>query len=273
MKTTGITKDPAVGEQSIRFEDGDAYERGMSPWSRLAGQTFVDWLAPPLGMRWLDVGCGTGAFTELIAARCAPLELLGVDPNEAQLAVARLRPATRGTTFLEADAMALPFKNHRFDAAVMALVIFFVPDPAKGVSELVRVVRPGGLVAAYAWDLLGGGFPFDPIWEETRAAGIAPLLPPNPSIAELNALRSLWEGAGLEAVETREIVVERTFSTFEEYWATSTITGGVRPPLQAMTPEELEKLKARVRARIPADSLGRVLRRARANAIKARVPT
>ena len=169
--------------------------------------------------------------------------------------------------------MALPFKGHRFDAAVMALVIFFVPDPAKGVSELVRVVRPGGLVAAYAWDLLGGGFPFDPIWEETRAAGIAPLLPPNPSVGELHALHGLWRNAGLEAVETREIVVERTFSTFEEYWATSTITGAVRPPLEAMAPAEREKLKKRVRARVSADSSGQVTRRARANAIKALVPT
>jgi hypothetical protein len=74
-------------------------------------------------------------------------------------------------------------------------------------------------------------------------------------------------------VETREIAVERTFSTFEEYWATSTITGGVRPPLDAMTPGEREKLRARVRARLPADAMGRVTRRALANAIKARVPS
>ena len=74
-----------------------------------------------------------------------------------------------------------------------------------------------------------------------------------------------------EAVETREIVVERTFSTFEDYWATSTITGGVRPPLDAMSVEERDKLKARVRARLPTDSMGRVTWSARANAVKARV--
>jgi SAM-dependent methyltransferase len=245
----------------------------MGPWSRLAGQEFLDWLAPRAGLRWLDVGCGTGAFTELIAERCAPIEMHGIDPSEAQLAVARRRPGLAGATFVAGDAMALPFERQRFDAAVMALVIFFVPDPAKGVAEMARVVRPGGLVAAYAWDLLGGGFPFDPIWQETRAAGFAPLLPPSPSVGGLEALRALWGSAGLEAVETREIAVERTFSTFEEYWATSTITGGVRPPLDAMTPGEREKLRARVRARLPADAMGRVTRRALANAIKARVPS
>jgi SAM-dependent methyltransferase len=140
----------------------------------------------------------------------------------------------RGAAFLEGDAMALPFKPARFDAALMALVIVFVPDPARGVAEMARVVRPGGLVAAYGWDLLGGGFPFDPIWEETRAAGVAPLLPPSPGAGSMDSLRALWSGAGLQAVKTREIVVERTFASFEDYWATSTITGGVRPPLDAM---------------------------------------
>ena len=56
--------------------------------------------------------------------------------------------------------MALPFGDDSFDAAVMALVLFFVPEPAQGVAEMARVVRPGGLVAAYLWDFGGGGFPF-----------------------------------------------------------------------------------------------------------------
>jgi SAM-dependent methyltransferase len=259
--------------QHIRFEDGDAYERGMAPWSRLAGETFLTWLASSSHLRWVDVGCGTGSFAALISERCAPVEVQGVDPSEGQLAIARQRPGARGTAFLQGDAMALPFERQRFDAAVMALVIFFVPDPAKGVAEMARVVRPGGLVAAYAWDVLGGGFPFDPIWEETRAAGVAPLLPPNPSAGGLEALRGVWTAAGLEAVETREITVERTFCSFEDYWATSTITGGVRPTLEAMSVEQRDKLKARVRARLPTDSMGRVAWRARANAVKGRVAT
>ena len=262
-----------MANQSIRFEDGDAYERAMTPWSQLAGRTFLEWLAPPAGLRWLDVGCGTGAFTELVLQRCAPVETQGVDPHEAQLAVARVRPCAGGAVFLQGDAMALPFDAGRFDAAVMALVIFFVPDPAKGVTEMARVVRPGGLVAAYGWDVLGGGFPFDPVWVETRAAGVTPPLPPNPGAAGMASLLDLWTGAGLHSVETREIVVERTFANFEQYWSTSTITGSVRPPLDAMTIDEREKLKARVRTRLQADAMGRLTHRARANAVKGRVPT
>src|SRR5262249_25691190 len=125
-----------MAEQSIRFQDGDAYDRGMSPWSQLAGQLFLEWFAPPAGLRWLDVGCGTGAFTELIIQSCAPVETQGVDPNESQLAVARVRSGARGAVFAPGDAMALPFDSGRFDAAVMALVVYFVPDPAKGVAEM-----------------------------------------------------------------------------------------------------------------------------------------
>jgi SAM-dependent methyltransferase len=221
-------------------------------------------------LNWLDVGCGTGSFAGLIAERCAPIEVQGVDPSEAQLAIARRRGAPN-TAFLRGDAMALPFAEHRFDAAVMALVIFFVPDPARGVGEMARVVRPGGRVAAYAWDVLGGGFPFDPVWQEIRAAGQTPLLPPNPDVGGLEALRDVWTAAGLQAVEAREIVVERTFPTFEDYWATSTIGDGVRRSLEAMSVEQRDKLKARVRARMPADPTGRVTWRARASAVKGRV--
>jgi SAM-dependent methyltransferase len=207
----------------------------------------------------------------LIVQQCAPVEIQGIDPSEGQLATARMRLGPSGATFLKGDAMALPFERERFDAAIMALVIFFVPDPAKGVAEMARVVRPGGLVGAYAWDVLGGGFPFDPIWAETRAAGFAPNLPPNPSASEMGELRDLWTTAGLEEIETREILAKRTFPTFEDYWATSTITGGVRPPLDAMSAAQRDKVKAAVRARLPIDVSGGVSWTARANAVKGRV--
>ena len=261
-----------MAQQPIRFDDGEAYERGMAIWSRLAGQVFLDWLACPPGLRWIDVGCGNGAVTELLVQRCAAAETQGIDPSPAQLAFARSRPAAQRAIFLPGDAMALPFDGDQFDAAIMALVIFFVPDPAKGVAEMVRVVRPGGMVAAYAWDILGGGFPFEPILAELRAVGSTPPLPPSIGASRVEAMRELWAGAGLEAVETREISVRRNFSTFEEFWSTSTTSGSVRPMLAEMAPGDIENIKARVRARLSADATGPVTCQARANAIKGRVP-
>ena len=131
----------------IRFDDGAAYERMMGVWSRLAGDVFLDWLAPPPGWRWIDIGCGNGAFTELLVRRCAPSAVRGIDPSEGQLAYARTRAAMDVAVFGRGDAMALPFPANSFDAAIMALVIVFVADPAKGLEEMIRVVRPAGTVA------------------------------------------------------------------------------------------------------------------------------
>src|ERR1700675_1503690 len=184
-----------MAEHQIRFEDGAGYERMMGVWSRSAGNVFLDWLKPSPGLRWIDVGCGNGAFTELLVERCAPAEVQGIDPSEGQLAFARTRPAARVAQFRQGGAMALPFTEDKFDAAVMALVIFFVPDPAKGVAEMVRVVCPGGTVAAYAWDMLGGGFPLEPIRAEMRAMGVSLLTPPSADASRMEALRDLWTSA------------------------------------------------------------------------------
>ena len=158
-----------MAEDQIRFDDGAAYERMMGNWSQRAGGTFLDWLEASPGLKWIDVGCGNGAFTELLIERCAPVEVEGIDPSEGQLAFARIRPAARIAKFSRGDAMALPFPANTFDAATMALVIYFTPEPMKGVIEMARVVRSGGMVAAYAWDMFGGGFPLEPIRIEMRA--------------------------------------------------------------------------------------------------------
>ena len=256
----------------IRFDDGAAYERYMGEWSRLAGETFLDWLAPQPGLRWLDVGCGNGAFTEMLVGRCAPLSVHGIDPSEGQLAYARARSAARVAQFRQGDAMALPFPDDAFDAAVMPLVIFFVPDPAKGVAEMARVVCPGGTVSAYAWDMEGGGFPYEALQDEMRGLGVAVPTPPSPGASRIDAMRDLWTVAGLDSVEAREIDVRRTFNDFSDYWAA--VLGGpsVRTQLAAMPPDDLARLRARMRALLPADSTGRITCGARANAVKGRVP-
>ena len=260
-------------DAQIRFNDGAAYEQMMGKWSRLAGAVFLDWLAPPPAMSWLDVGCGNGAFTELIAERCAPAAIAGVDPSEGQLKFARSRPSAQIATFQLGDAMALPFADKNFDAAVMALVIFFVPAPAKGVAEMVRVVRPGGSISAYAWDMAGGGFPFEQIYAEIRAAGLTPLMPPSVDASRIDVLRDLWTSAGLLAVETREITVQRTFANFDEFWTVTATGSAIQPVLAGMTDADVAALKSRVRARLPDDADGRLTFASRANAVKGYVPS
>ncbi len=261
-----------VAEQTIRFEDGAAYERMMGVWSRIAGDIFLDWLAPAPGLRWLDVGCGNGAFTERIVERCAPAEVQGIDPSEGQLAYARARPALHQVQFQLGDAMALPFPADRFDAAVMALVLVFVPDPAKAVSEMVRVVRPGGTLAAYMWDMMGGGFPLEPIFAEIRAMGIGATMPMRVEASRIDALRDLWTAAGVEAVEAREIRVERTFTDFDDFWAACQGSASLAATLTRMAQADIDRLKERVRACLPAGAGGRITCSARANAVKGRLP-
>src|ERR1700751_1158721 len=138
-----------MAEAPNRFGDGKAEDRLMARWSRLAGEKFLDWLDAPKNQKWLDVGCGNGAFTEVLIARCAPAAVIGVDPSEGQLAYARGRPGAKRAEFRLADAQALPFPDRSFDAATMALVIVFVSDPVRAAREMARVVRSGGIAATY----------------------------------------------------------------------------------------------------------------------------
>ena len=253
----------------IVFDDGAAYDRYMGAWSRLVGAKFLDWLAPRRALRWLDVGCGNGAFSMMIAERCAPTMINGIDPSEPQLAFARTRLPPSMATFERGDAMALPFGDDSFDAAIMPLVIFFVPDPAVGVGEMARVVRPGGTVASYSWDMPGGGFPYAAVNAELSAMGIVTPTAPSADASRIDRLGELWTGAGLEGVETREITVERTFADFDDYW--QTIIGGPSAgrQLRALSDGDRARFSSRLRERLPAPNAnGALTMSARANAIR-----
>jgi SAM-dependent methyltransferase len=258
-------------EPSVRFNDGAAYERMMGVWSRIAGRIFLDWLAPKPGLAWVDVGCGNGAFTQLIAERLAPSRIDGIDPSQGQIAYARTRAGAAMAAFHLGDAMALPFQDKSFDAAVMALVIFFLPEPARGVAEMARVVAPGGTVAAYAWDMDGGGFPLEPVTRELRMLGFAPAPPPNPEASRIDRLQELWHDAGLQQIATRRIDVTRDFVDFDDFWSASTSGTTVAPIIAAMQHDAVAELKLRVGRHLRVDSNGGVSYHARANAVTGRV--
>lgn len=255
----------------ILFTNGATYERFMGEWSRLAGDVFLDWLVPLPNLRWLDVGCGNGAFTDLLIQRCAPAAVSGIDPSEAQLSYARTRQALQHVHLQPGDAMALPYPDSSFDVAVMPLVIFFLTDPTRGVAEMTRVVSPGGTVAAYAWDMDGGGFPYEPLHEEMRRLGFAVPIVPSPAAARIDTMQAMWRGAGLTAIATHVITVERTFVDIEDYW---TVIGGspaVGSTLATMSIEERSLLRERLKGRLPTDGSGQIRCRGRAHAVKGRV--
>jgi SAM-dependent methyltransferase len=256
-----------VADETIRFDDGARYELMMGRWSRLVGERFLDWIGVPDGARWIDVGCGNGAFTELLIQRCRPSDVQAFDPSPGQLEYARHRlPPDAPVTWAEADAMKLPVADGASDAAVMALVLFFVPEPAVGVAQMCRAVRSGGVVAAYHWDILGGGFPLADIGAEMRELGMPPRLPPSVGASTLEASTALWQQAGLHQVRSCAITVQRRFDSFEDYWASGESSNTLRPAFEAMSVERRALLKANVRSRLRADD-GPLTLSARANAI------
>jgi len=257
-----------MSEPAITFNDGAAYEEFMGIWSRSAGTVFLDWLAPRPGLRWADIGCGNGASTEMLLDRCAPAMIEGIDPSPAQLAFARDRLAGRPVNFRQGGALDLPYADGSFDAAIMALVLFFVPEPARGVAEMARVVGPGGTVAAYSWDMLGGGFPIAVLHEEAEALGMTVPRPPSVNSSRRDDMQALWSAAGLRDVELRAITVTRSFPSFDAYWHTSLRGPTMRGVIAAAPPGAGAVLRDRVRARVPDDAAGGVTVSATANAVK-----
>ena len=262
-----------MAEPGSYFTDGAAYERLMGRWSRAAGEVFLDWLALPVGLRWLDVGCGTGAFTELLVERCSPGVTSAIDPSADQIKFAQTRHSAGQVDYQVGDAQALPSGDNEFDVAAMALAINFVPDPSKAATEMKRVVKPGGMVATYMWDLAGKASTQEPLREALEAMGVAAPPPPRIEFTRLDAMRNLLESAGLGDVEGRTIETRLEFKNFDDYWAINTgLAHAFSKPILEMSDAEVEQLKASLKERLPTDAEGRITYMARANAVKGRVP-
>jgi ubiquinone/menaquinone biosynthesis C-methylase UbiE len=275
----GRSRSPAIAgaegnEAPNLFADGKAYERLMGRWSKIAGEQFIDWLAPPAGLRWVDVGCGNGAFTEVLIAKTAPAAVTGIDPSEGQLSYARSRPGTRTAEFRIGGAQDLPFGDDSFDAASMALVISFLPDPVKAAAEMSRVVKPGGIVATYMWDAPGGGFPLNPIAVAMESLGMTAPSTPYPDSSRQDFMRAFWAKAGLQLIETRAITVPIVYADFDDFWDSNYApVGSFGTAVVALPSPEKERLKARLREMLPADGAGRIAYEAFANAVKGHVPS
>ncbi|HLN77846.1 MAG TPA: methyltransferase domain-containing protein [Nocardioidaceae bacterium] len=255
---------------------GDAYEEYVGRWSRRVGVAFLRWLGLPLGQRWLDVGCGTGALTEAVLAEADPAQVVGVDPSAGFLATAQDRTSDARAIFSVGDARALPSADRLFDVVVSGLVLNFVPDPAAAVAEQTRVAKPGGVVAAYVWDYAEGMSMMRHFWD--AAADL------DPSARDLDegkrfplcrpdALRELWTGGGLDEVSVRAIDVPTTFASFDDYW--HPFLGGQGPApgyVMSLTDERRHALRDLLRARLQPDADGAIRLTARAWAVRGRSP-
>jgi SAM-dependent methyltransferase len=248
------------------FDDGEAYERAIGRWSRVAGDIILDWLSLSGGLKWLDAGCGTGAFTRLVLERCAPEHISAIDPSTEQIEYAEAGQLGGPVNFHQGDAMALRFGADAFDAAIMALVIQYISDRPKAMSEFRRVVRPGGTVAAYVWEGPDAGHPHQPIFDARNSLGIH-RHGPGGEIRSIAALTDLFEASGLKDVDSRVIGIQLNFDDFDDFWSSQTALAAGKD-----SDPDTERVKALVRERLVTGEDGPISYMARANAVRGQVP-
>ncbi len=243
--------------------NADAYEAYMGRWSRPMADEVLRWLAPMPGLDWLDVGCGTGALTGAILDSASPRSVTGIDPSAGFLETARARIPDPRAQFTVATAADLPFPTASFDVAIAGLVLHLIQDPGAAVQEMTRVVRPGGIVAAYVWDLAGerqfthafwnAATPLDPAAASFDPATQTSLCAPEP-------LAALFSGAGLHEVLVESVTMPVVFRDFDDFWLPHLLKGS--PPAQryAATLDDaaLMGLRERLVATLPVDTDGSI---------------
>lgn len=254
------------------WADGEAYEAYVGRWSRHVAERFVRSLDLPAGLRWLDVGCGTGALTSTILVLADPAQVIGVDASDGFVAHASRRVGDPRAAFHVGDARSLPVPDDSVDVVVSGLALNFVPDPARAVAEFARVVRPAGLVAAYVWDYAEGMAMMRHFWDAASAL--------DPAAAELDegsrfplcrrdGLGAVWTDAGFGDVSVRGIEVPTGFVDFDDYWRPFLGGQGAAPTYVASLPEaRRDALRELLRSRLPVGSDGSIRLTARAWAVR-----
>jgi SAM-dependent methyltransferase len=198
----------------------DAYDAHVGRYGAALGAAFVEAAGIPAAGRALDVGCGPGALTAVLAQRLGAANVAAVEPSEPFAEACRAR--VPGADVRVGAAEALPFAEATFDAVLSQLVVNFLSDAPGAVAEMARVARSGANVAACVWDYAGEMMLLRVFWD----AAIA--LDPDrarsldegarmPYCSEAG-LRGLWEGAGLADVRTGALVVRAAYDSLDDLW-------------------------------------------------------
>lgn len=233
--------------------DGEGYEQVMGRWSRRLAQPFLSFAGLGQNERVLDVGCGTGSLAFTLAASPVPAEVHAVDVSPAYIEHARRRNRDPRLSFAVGDACALAFADGRFDRTLSLLVLHFVPQPERAIAEMVRVTRPGGVVAATVWDARGG-FVANRIFYDTAAA-LDPAAVARRAknytrpMTRPGELAAAWRAAGLAEVEETTLAIRMDFADFADYW--SPYVGRDGPGAEyvsSLDPAQRERLREAMRA-------------------------
>jgi SAM-dependent methyltransferase len=254
------------------WSGGEAYEPYVGRWSRVVAQEFLHWLDLPSALRWLDVGCGTGALSQAILTQANPQSVDGVDPSESLLSVAQRQVQDPLVTFQPGNAGQLPFASAHFDVVVCGLVLNFVPNLGVALEEMRRVARPKGVIAAYVWDYADKMELIRYFWDaavalkpEDRYRDEAVRFP----ICNPGPLQSLFSKSGLSQVQVRAIDTPTHFQNFEEYWSPF-LRGHFPAPdyAMALSEENRQMLREQIRNALPIETDGSIRLIARAWAVR-----
>jgi SAM-dependent methyltransferase len=243
----------AMTQEREMFAESDAYERFMGRWSRRLAPLLVTFASVDARDSVLDIGSGTGALAFAITGAVPSARVTGVDPSHAYVQYARSRTPDDRAHFLVGDAQALELPDGTFNRALSLLVMNFIPDPAKALREMIRVTRPGGVVAAAVWDYGEGMEMLRVFWDEAIAldAGIAARDERYMPLCRQGELAALWRANGLRQVEEQPIAIQLSFASFDDYW--SPFLGGQGPAgayVASLTESNRAALESRLRNRL-----------------------
>ena len=209
--------DAVEGAQTFQVA-GSAYDGFMGRYSTPLASRFAAVSGVVRGQSVLDLGCGPGALTGVLAALLGPGSVGACDPSPPFVAACRER--NPGVEVRPGRAEAIPFDDDSFDGALAQLVLHFVSDPGQAMAELQRVVRPGGTVAACVWDFAGGMEMLRRFWDAALAVDTdAPDEASTLRFGRAGEIASLFEEAGFVDIAESTIEVESTYSGFEELWS------------------------------------------------------